>query len=167
MTCHDILQAYRPFSDRVELPLHLCIFLSSSLSISRSAIFRFYTITQCNSWLSNRSFCLQLYTPYISSPSPRHFSSSHHITSIPCQPTTSNYSCDRLNSIQPNFSILHLCCCVPTPMDPLLVGESDVPACGPPASFSVHLAIRAVTPAGSVHKSRGDNVMGMWVQLER
>ena len=31
------------------------------------------------------------------------------------------------------------------------VGESDVPACGPLASFSV-------TPAGSVHKSRGDNV---------
>ena len=37
-------------------------------------------------------------------------------------------------------------------------GESDVPACGPPASFSVHLASSAVTPAGSVHKSRGDNV---------
>ena len=36
-------------------------------------------------------------------------------------------------------------------------GESDVPACGPPASFSVHLAGSAVTPAGSVHKSRGDN----------
>ena len=29
-----------------------------------------------------------------------------------------------------------------------------VPACGPPASFSVHLASSAVTPAGSVHKSR-------------
>ena len=38
----------------------------------------------------------------------------------------------------------------------MLVGESDVPACGPPASFSVHLASSAVTPAGSVHKSRGD-----------
>ena len=37
-------------------------------------------------------------------------------------------------------------------------GESDVPACGPPTSFSVHLASSAVTPAGSVHKSRGDNV---------
>ena len=33
-------------------------------------------------------------------------------------------------------------------------GESDVPACGPPASFSVHLASSAVIPAGSVHKSR-------------
>ena len=46
-------------------------------------------------------------------------------------------------------------------------GESDVPACGPPASFSIHLACSAVTPAGSVHKSRGDNVVRMWVQLKR
>ena len=38
------------------------------------------------------------------------------------------------------------------------VGKSDLPACGPPASFSVHLASSAVTPAGSVHKSSGDNV---------
>ena len=37
--------------------------------------------------------------------------------------------------------------------DPCWWGESDVPACGPPASFSVHLASSAVTPAGSVHKS--------------
>ena len=29
--------------------------------------------------------------------------------------------------------------------------ESDLPICGPPARFSVHLV-------GSVHKSRGDNV---------
>ena len=35
------------------------------------------------------------------------------------------------------------------------------PACGPPASFSVHLASSAVTPAGSVHKSSGDNVVRM------
>ena len=47
----------------------------------------------------------------------------------------------------------------------LLVG--GVPACGPPASFSVHLTSSAVTPAGSVHKSRGDNVVCMWVQLKR
>ena len=49
----------------------------------------------------------------------------------------------------------------------LASGGSDVPACGPPASFSVHLASSAVTPAGSVHKSRGDNVVHMWVQLKR
>ena len=47
------------------------------------------------------------------------------------------------------------------------MGKSDVPACGPPASFFVHLAISAVTTAGSVHKSSGDNVVGMWVQLKR
>ena len=39
-------------------------------------------------------------------------------------------------------------------------GESDVPACGPPASS-------AVSPEGSVHNSRGDNVVHMWVQLKR
>ena len=50
------------------------------------------------------------------------------------------------------------CCCLPTPM---------TLASGPPASFSVHLASSAVTPAGSVHKSRGDNVVRMWVQLKR
>ena len=60
-----------------------------------------------------------------------------------------------------------LCFCLPTPMTLASVGESDVPACGPPASFSVHLASSAVTPAGSVHKSRGDNVVRMWVQLKR
>ena len=36
----------------------------------------------------------------------------------------------------------------------------------PPASFSVHLASSAVTPAGSVHKSRGDNVVRMWGAVE-
>ena len=62
----------------------------------------------------------------------------------------------------------NMCCCLPTPMT--LAGgggESDVTACGPPASFSVHLASSAVTSAGSVHKSRGDNVVRMWVQLKR
>ena len=34
---------------------------------------------------------------------------------------------------------------------------------GPPAIFSVHLASSSVIPAGSVHKSRGDNVVCMWV----
>ena len=42
--------------------------------------------------------------------------------------------------------------------DPWQLGESDVPVCGSPTSFSVHLASSAVTPAGSVPKSRGDNV---------
>ena len=37
-------------------------------------------------------------------------------------------------------------------------GGSDLPACGPPTSFSVHLSSSAVNLAGSVHNSRGDNV---------
>ena len=62
-------------------------------------------------------------------------------------------------------------CCLPTPMTLAsggggLVGGGS-PPCGPPASFSVHLASSAVTPAGSVHKSRDDNVVSMWVQLKR
>ena len=60
-----------------------------------------------------------------------------------------------------------LCCCLPTPMTLASGGESDLPACGPPASFPVHLASSAVTPAESVHKSRGDTVVRMWVQLKR
>ena len=47
------------------------------------------------------------------------------------------------------------------------MGESDLPARGPPASFSAHLASSASTPAGSVHISRGDNVVRMRVQLKR
>ena len=42
------------------------------------------------------------------------------------------------------------------PLPCLWVGESDHPAFGP-----------SITPAGFVHKSRGDNVVRMWVQLKR
>ena len=42
--------------------------------------------------------------------------------------------------------------------DPCQWGKYNLPACGPPASFSLNLASSALTPAGSVHKSRGDNV---------
>ena len=48
-------------------------------------------------------------------------------------------------------------------LDPCLRGggvESNHTASGLPASTSI-------TPAGSVHKSRGDNVVRMWVQLKR
>ena len=40
------------------------------------------------------------------------------------------------------------------------MGESHLPSCGPPTSFSVHLASSALTPAGSVHKSRGGAYVG-------
>ena len=53
-------------------------------------------------------------------------------------------------------------------LDPCLwVGESDHPAFGPPVSLSLHLASSSITPAGSVHKSRGYSVMRMWVKLKR
>ena len=45
-------------------------------------------------------------------------------------------------------------------LDLCLWEESDHPAFGPPASSSI-------TPVGSVHKSRGDNVVRMWVPLKR
>ena len=48
----------------------------------------------------------------------------------------------------------------------LLWGESDHPAFDPPASLSLHLASSSITPAGYVHKSRGDSVVRMWVQLK-
>ena len=38
-------------------------------------------------------------------------------------------------------------------------GKSDLPVCSQPASFSVHLAIISLTPAGYVHTSRGDIVV--------
>ena len=52
-------------------------------------------------------------------------------------------------------------------LDPCLWGESDHPTFGPPASISLHLASSFITQAESVHKSRGDSVVRMWVQLKR
>ena len=52
-------------------------------------------------------------------------------------------------------------------LDHCLWGESDHPTFGPPASISLHLASNSITPSGSVHKSRGDSVVRMWVQLKR
>ena len=39
-------------------------------------------------------------------------------------------------------------------------GGSDLPACDPPASLSIHLA------SSAVHKYRSDNVLRMWVKLK-
>ena len=57
--------------------------------------------------------------------------------------------------------------CLPTPLTLVCGGESDHPAFGPPDSLSLHLTSSTITPAGSVHKSRGDIVVRMWVQLKR
>ena len=56
------------------------------------------------------------------------------------------------------------CCCLPTPMTLASGGSPMFPLV---VHQPVHLASSAVTPAGSVHKSRGDNVVRMWVQLKR
>ena len=45
-------------------------------------------------------------------------------------------------------------------------GESDHPAFGSPVSLSLHLASSSITPAESVHKSRGDNVVRMRLKTE-
>ena len=57
--------------------------------------------------------------------------------------------------------------CLPTPLTLVCGGESDHPAFGLPASLSLRLTSSSITPAGSVHKSRGDSVVRMWVQLKR
>ena len=98
-----ILSVYSLFSDRVGFlftTFFLYFFLSwtSSLSISRSAM---SASTLSNHVLLGRPISLQLYTPYISSP-------SHCHISIPSQPTTSNDSCDRLNSNFLNYSLVLL-----------------------------------------------------------
>ena len=68
-----------------------------------------------------------------------------------------------------NDCTLLICCCLPTPMTLASGGggEPDVPDCGPPASFSLYLASSTAHPTGCVHKSRGNNVARMWVQLKR
>ena len=52
-------------------------------------------------------------------------------------------------------------------LDPCLWGESDHPAFCLPVSLSLHLANSSISPAVSVHKSRDDSVVSMWVQLKR
>ena len=64
------------------------------------------------------------------------------------QPTLVNLGCVAASS------------CLPTPMTLASGGSPMFP-------LMVHLASSAVTQAGSVHKSRGDNVVRIWVQLKR
>ena len=56
------------------------------------------------------------------------------------------------------------CCCLPTPMALASGGSPMFPLV---VHQPAYLASSAVTPAGSVHKSRGNNVVRMWVQLKR
>ena len=52
-------------------------------------------------------------------------------------------------------------------LDPCLWGESDHPVFGPPVSLSLHPASSSITPAGFVHKSRGDSVVQLLCVLQR
>ena len=62
-----------------------------------------------------------------------------------------------------------LCCCwLPTPLTLANGrGQSNLPAYGQPASFSIHLARSAMTSEGSILKSMENNVVPMWVKLKR
>ena len=53
------------------------------------------------------------------------------------------------------------CCCLPTPLTLVSGGSPMIP-------IVVHQpAYHSIWPAGSAHKSSGDNVVRMWVQLKR
>ena len=59
------------------------------------------------------------------------------------------------------------CCHLPIPMTLAIGGGGIFPVVvHQPCSLSA-LASRAITPTGFIHKSRGDNVVHMWVQLKR
>ena len=81
------------------------------------------------------------------------------LSTLPSNPIYPSQSTQPCVPIQSSVVVVY-----PLPRPLLVGGGSDRPVCGPPASFSVHLASSAVTPAGSIHKSRGDNVVPMWVQ---
>ena len=64
----------------------------------------------------------------------------------------------------------HHCVVSTNSLDPCLWGGGGGPhqhVFGPPASLPLHPASSSITPAGSVHKSKGDNVVRMWVQVKR
>ena len=86
---------------------------------------------------------------------------------IVCKDHDGSVDCVTINANNTLVSECSCCCCLPTPLTFASAGSVQSSACGPPASFSVHLASSACTPAGSVHKSRCDNVVHMWVQLKR
>ena len=61
-------------------------------------------------------------------------------------------------------NVVLLFCCLPTPMTLASGGSPMFPLV---VHQPAYLVSSAVTPAGSVHKSRGDNVVRMWVHLKR
>ena len=98
------VMVFSPFSDRVELPLYNvlspCLHVMDIFSVDlKFCHIRFNTIAM-SFLVFQPVFCLQLRSPYISSPSPHHL--SHHMF-ILSQPTTSNDGCDRMNFNHPQF----------------------------------------------------------------
>ena len=78
-------------------------------------------------------------------------------------PTSADYATDK-DVAELVDATSRCCCCLPTPMALASGGSPMFPlVVHQPASPSIWPA----TPAGSVHKSRGDNVVRMWVQLKR
>ena len=71
----------------------------------------------------------------------------------------STYGCGSLLKI-----VVKKYCCLPTPMTLASGGSPMFPLV---VHQPAYLSSSAVTPAGSVHKSRGDNVVRMWVQFKR
>ena len=59
-----------------------------------------------------------------------------------------------------------VCCCLPTPTA-LASGGIRCSRFWSTSQLIYPLAISSIIPAGSVHKSRGDSVVHMWVQLKR
>ena len=102
------------------------------------------------------------------------FGQSHHLVNVQLDPplTQSNYiSIMQVCVVSPRYrmwqryvytTVEDLLLLLSTHfLDPCLLGESDHTASGPPASLSFHLASSSIIPAGSVHKSRGANVVRM------
>ena len=59
-----------------------------------------------------------------------------------------------------------VCCCLPTPTT-LASGGIRCSRFWSTSQLIYPLAISSIIPAGSVHKSRGDSVVRMWVKLKR
>ena len=89
----SILWVYSPFSDRFGLPLHNIPFCHGHL-LCRSQVLSYPLPTLSNHVVQPVS-CFQLYSIHLFTQSLVTF--PYHMT-IPSQPTTSNDSCNRMNS---------------------------------------------------------------------
>ena len=70
------------------------------------------------------------------------------------------------NKIENRRSELRELLCLPTPLALVCGGSPIIPLLVHQLAY-LHLASNSITPIGSVPKSRGDNVVRMWVKLKR